>query len=256
MIKMTNVQFQRENRSILTQIDLQMNDGEHWVLLGRNGSGKTTLLEMMTGYVFPSSGKVEVLGNVYGSCDVREVRKKIGYISQSLFEKMTLSDPVWEAVAGGELGYLRFYQVIPERLVDKAMDTLKLVRMDHVANQSLGSLSQGERKKVMLARALMSNPHILILDEPCSGLDLYEREQMLKTIGHIGESVKQIIYVTHQFEEIISMFSHVALIGQGTVLRSGRKEDVLTHQNIQEAYGVPVAIDWDYGRPWIKVKPN
>lgn len=167
MIQLKNVHFIRNDRPILSDISLEMKEGEHWVVLGKNGSGKTTLLELITGYQFPSKGDVVVNGFHYTECDVREARKKIGYISQSLLEKLTLRDPVLEIVATGEYGYLRFYEEVPPEVEEKASQLIDWVGLPHLKNQPIGMLSQGERKKIMLARALMSDPSILIMDEPC-----------------------------------------------------------------------------------------
>jgi iron complex transport system ATP-binding protein len=160
VVKLSDIHFIREERHILADVQLTIEQGQHWIVLGKNGSGKTTILEMMNGYLFPSRGRVEVLGNVYGECDVREIRKQIGYISQSLFDKLTPRDPVWEVVATGEYSFLRFYQQIPEEVKEKALTMLNRVGLRHVSGQLLGSLSQGERKKVMLARTLMHNPKL------------------------------------------------------------------------------------------------
>lgn len=147
VVVMQNISLRREENQILDDVHLRIEPGEHWVILGRNGSGKTTLLEMMNGYMFPSSGRIEVLGNVYGQCDVREVRKEIGYISQTLIEKLTLRDPVWEVVATGAYAFLRFYQTIPDEVKTKAMQLLDEMGFAKLANHPLGTLSQGERKK-------------------------------------------------------------------------------------------------------------
>ncbi|MEW9698824.1 ABC transporter ATP-binding protein [Paenibacillus sp. SI8] len=253
MIHLSGIHFIREERHILRDVNLHMQQGEHWVLLGRNGSGKTTLLEMMNGYEFPSRGTVEVLGNRYGQCDVREVRKKIGYISQSLFEKLNLADPVWEVVATGEYAYLRFYQEIPQEVKERSLAILKRVRIPHLADQPLGTLSQGERKKVMLARSLMSKPSILIMDEPAAGLDLYERERLLTDINDLSQQDITVVYVTHHIEEIIPLFTHVALIEQGKLIAAGPKREVLTPENVYRAFGVHITLDWFKERPWIKV---
>lgn len=253
VIQLTEINFKRDERIILDQVNLQIKEGEHWVILGKNGSGKTTILELMNGYLFPSSGRVEVLGNVYGSVDVREVRKKIGYISQSLFEKLNLRDPVWEVVATGEFAFLRFYETIPEEVVEKARELLRRINLEHVQNQTLGTLSQGERKKVMLARALMTQPAVLIMDEPCSGLDLYEREKLLQDIHELADQKISLIYVTHHIEEIIPVFSHVALLNEGKIVAQGKKKEVLTPEHMYTAYQTHVSIDWHNERPWIKV---
>ncbi|HEX7056447.1 MAG TPA: ATP-binding cassette domain-containing protein [Bacilli bacterium] len=254
MIRLQHIHFMREQQHILDDVNLTMRPEENWVILGKNGSGKTTILELMCGYQFPSSGSVEVLGNRYGECDVREVRKSLGYISQSLFEKFTAHDPVWEIVATGEYAYLRIYQKIPDDVITKADRILATLRLAHLRNQPLGTLSQGERKKVMLARTLMANPRLIIMDEPCSGLDLYERENMLDSIAKLQNSGVQLVYVTHHIEEIIPLFTHVALIEQGRVVAAGPKEETLTAELLYRTFQVPVAVEWSNGRPWIKVQ--
>ena len=253
MISLQHLSLIRGNRHILNYVSIEMKPGENWVILGRNGSGKTTLLEMMTGYMFPSSGRVEVLGQVYGQCDVREVRKSIGYISQSLLEKLTLSDPVWEVVATGAYAFLRFYQDIPEEAKSLAYSLLNEMDFGRLAELPLGTLSQGERKKVMLARSLMSNPKILIMDEPCAGLDLYEREKMLHEIDRLRQRNITVVYVTHHVEEILPLFTHVALIKDGRLMAAGLKDEVLNHELIKQTYDIDAQLEWDGGRPWIKV---
>ncbi len=253
VIRLHHVYFIRNGNTILDDVSLHMQAGEHWVILGKNGSGKTTILEMMNGYLFPSSGKIQVLGHTYGECDIREVRKQIGYISQSLFEKLTPADPVWEAVATGQYGYLRFYETIPQEVKDKAIHLLEQFKLASRKDNPLGTLSQGERKKVMLARSLMTEPSVLIMDEPCSGLDLYEREQLLATINSLGGRNMTVVYVTHHIEEIVPLFTHVALIDQGRIVAAGEKASVLVPERLEQAYQVPLSIDWHNERPWVKV---
>ncbi|PAD79349.1 MULTISPECIES: ABC transporter ATP-binding protein [Paenibacillus] len=253
MISMQHISLIREQRRILDDISLDMSAGENWVILGRNGSGKTTLLEMMTGYMFPSSGLVEVLGQRYGQCDIREVRKSIGYISQSMVERLSLIDPVWEVVATGAFAFLRFYQAIPEDVRDRALSLLAEMKLDYLAEQPLGTVSQGERKKVLLARALMGDPKLLIMDEPCAGLDLYEREKMLAEVDRLKRRNVMVVYVTHHIEEIVPLFSHVALVREGRLVAAGRKEDVLTPELIKQTYHIDVELKWDDDRPWIRV---
>lgn len=250
---MQNVRFVRNERTIIDHISLEMKKGEHWVLLGRNGSGKTTLLELINGYVFPTSGTVSVLGHRYGSVDLRDIRREIGYMSQSLLDKFVLRDPVWEIVASGKYAWLRVYQKMPREVVDQALDILTDLNISHLRNQPLGTLSQGERKKVLLARSLMQNPKLLIMDEPCSGLDLYEREKFLEDIQNLEGRDLQMIYVTHHSEEIVPVFTHAALIHEGRLIAAGPKEEILTGKNMSRLFSLKVEVDWDKGRPWLKV---
>ena len=254
MIRLENVEFKREQRHILQDLNWHVRPSENWVILGRNGSGKSTVLEMINGYLFPSSGKIQVLDHVYGACDVREVRKKIGYISQALLEKMTLRDPVWEVVATGAFGFLRFYEVIDQELHERAVEMLRQLKLEHVQDQPLGTLSQGERKKAMLARVMMMNPALLILDEPCAGLDLYEREHFLHSLQDLHSKNMQILYVTHHIEEIVPIFTHVALMNSGKLIAADEKKHVLTDSILQEAYQIQVHVEWENERPWIKMK--
>lgn len=256
VVEMKDLFLQRYERTILKGASLRISKGEQWVVLGRNGSGKTTLLEMMTGYMFPTSGTVDVLGSRFGECDVREVRKRIGYISQSLVEKLSLSDPVWEVVATGEYAFLRFYQQIPEDVKEKAVGLLDEIGLGAAARQPFGTLSQGERKKVLLARALMTEPELLIMDEPCSGLDLFEREKLLLEMDKLASRQMTVVYVTHHMEEIMPMFTHVALVADGEVIAAGPKAEVLNPESLSRAYGLSLEVDWSYGRPWLKVKPE
>ncbi|WP_309118464.1 ATP-binding cassette domain-containing protein [Paenibacillus sp.] len=253
MIRLSNVSFIREGRSILTDISWQVEKGQHWALLGRNGSGKTTLLEIISGYQFPSTGAVEVLGARYGQVDLREQRKRLGYISQSLFEKLTPRDPLWEAVATGAYAHLRFYEKIDPEVRDRAMARLQQFGLERLADNPIGTLSQGERKKAMLARALMGEPELIVLDEPCSGLDLYQRENYLEVVEQISKEAA-LLYVTHHMEEIVPALTHVALLREGKLTAAGPKRDVLTATLIEEAYDVQVTLDWEEERPWIRVK--
>ncbi|QMV44593.1 ABC transporter ATP-binding protein [Cohnella cholangitidis] len=253
MIHLQGLTFRRGEREILRGVDLTVNPGEHWTLLGRNGCGKSTILEMITGYLFPTSGKIDVLGHRYGQVDVREVRKQIGYISPSLIEKMTLRDPLWEIVASGAFAYLRFYEEVADEVRERAYAELDRVGLRSLAEQPFGTLSQGERKKALLARTMMASPQLLILDEPCAGLDLYEREKFLNALSELSTNKLSMLYVTHHIEEIIPLFTHVALMAQGQLVGTGLKRDVLTPEKLREAYDLPIEINWKGDRPWIEV---
>ncbi|WP_217594347.1 ABC transporter ATP-binding protein [Cohnella sp. GbtcB17] len=254
MIELKNIVWRREERDILRGVDLNVKAGERWVLLGRNGCGKSTLLEMITGYLFPTSGTVDVLGNRFGRVDVREVRKKIGNIGPSLIEKLVPRDPVWEIVVGGINAYLRIYEEIADEVKAKALAELDRVGLAARAEQPFGTLSQGERKKALLARTMMADPQLLIMDEPCAGLDLFEREKFLDSLGSLSKRVDGILYVTHHIEEIVPLFTHVALMAEGRIIAAGPKREVLTAELLRDAYEVPVNVRWSQDRPWITVE--
>ncbi|MEW9671448.1 ABC transporter ATP-binding protein [Ammoniphilus sp. 3BR4] len=253
MIKLNNIYLKRNNKVVLEDVNLNIESEQQWVIIGKNGSGKTSLLEMVTGYLFPSSGSVEVLGNQYGSCNIPEVRKKIGYITPNLFEKLSLSDSVLEVVATGNFGYLRFYQQIPQEALEKASDIMDRIQISHMKDRPLGLLSQGERKKVLLARALINDPSVLIMDEPCAGLDLEERERFLESVQKLAEQNVRMIYVTHHLEEIIPCFTHAAILKEGRIIASGEKSQVLTDEALSEAFHLPLSIQWHKERPWVIV---
>jgi len=253
MIHLQGLTFRREDREILRGVDLKVNPGEHWTILGRNGCGKSTVLEMITGYVFPTKGTVDVLGNRYGRVDVREMRKRIGYISPALIEKMSLGDPLWEIVASGAFAYLRFYEEVADEVRERAYIELERVGLRSLAEQPFGTLSQGERKKALLARTMMASPELLILDEPCAGLDLFEREKFLNALSELSGTHLSILYVTHHIEEIVPFITHVALMSDGQIVASGAKREVLTPEKLQAAYDLPLEIKWRDDRPWIEV---
>jgi iron complex transport system ATP-binding protein len=253
MIHLQHLTLRRGEKDILRGVDLHVNRGECWTLLGRNGCGKSTVLEIITGYLFPSKGTVDVLGNRYGQVDVREIRKKIGYISPSLAEKFTLRDPVWEIVAGGAFAYLRIYEALPAGIKERALAELDRVGLLASSGQPFGTLSQGERKKVLLARTMMNAPELLILDEPCAGLDLYEREKFLDVLAGLAADDLSMLYVTHHIEEIVPLFTHVALMADGKITAQGTKHEVLTPELLEEAYELPLQVSWSAGRPWIRI---
>ena len=245
----------RDERHILKNIQWQVKKREHWAVLGLNGSGKTTLLQMIAGYLWPSKGKITVLGNRYGQCDLRQVRKSIGWVSSALEERLHPGERVRDVVISGKFASFGLYEQWGDDEVRQAEQLLRQFQCDHLADARFGRLSEGERQKVLIARALMAEPQLLILDEPCNGLDLYAREQLLQAISRLARLPHgpTLLYVTHHIEEILPDFQYVLLMADGTVYAMGEKERVLSSANLTAAYKVPIHVQWRAGRAWPQV---
>src|ERR1700722_19436019 len=194
----------RDRPHILDHITWSVRKGEHWVILGANGSGKTSLLSALTGYLTPPSGEVEVLGQRYGASDWRELRRAIGIVSSSVRQMMHDEEPALDSVISGKFAMIDFWGKSTARDRAGAMRLLRQVECAHLAARPWRVLSQGERQRILIGRALMARPRLLILDEPCAGLDPAVREHFLNFIQRLGGGKKAptLIFVTHHVEEI------------------------------------------------------
>ncbi|WP_053959145.1 ABC transporter ATP-binding protein [Sulfobacillus thermosulfidooxidans] len=258
LIELDHINFSRNGQNILQDISWRVEPGQNWALIGANGSGKTTLLNIITGYLWPSSGHVRVLGHEYGHVDLREIRKTIGWVSVSLgdwFFSHHGDNTVLQVVASGRDSSIGVpYRNISDDTKAHATKALEAVRMADKAERVYRLLSQGERQRVLLARAYMASFRLLILDEPCTGLDIPSREMVLDSIeqlAHEGEIA--LLYVTHHVEELRNTFSHGLLLDHGRILQQGRLDHVITNQTLSDAFGMPIEVQWDHGRPWVKV---
>lgn len=256
IVELKDILWKRDGRTILNHIDWQIRRGENWALVGLNGSGKTSLLKMIAGYMWPSRGKVTVLNHRFGQTDLRKLRRSIGWVSWALQEQFHPHDPVIEIVISGKFASIGIYETVQEEDREKARSILEQLGLGHVIESQYLHLSQGEKQKVLIGRALMADPALLILDEPCNGLDVRARETLLETIQQMGSlpDGPSIIYVTHHIEEIIPAFRHTLLLKEGEVLASGLSREVLTSANLSHCFSLPLEVQWIYGRPWITVK--
>ncbi|MCA0754566.1 ABC transporter ATP-binding protein [Paenibacillus sp. N4] len=256
MIEIKDVSWDREQKMILRNIDWTVREGEHWCLLGLNGSGKTTLLNMINGYIWPTTGTMSVLGKRFGEFDLRELRKSIGWVSTSLQQKLYGSEKALKIVLSGKFATIGLYDTTDECDVAKAEQLMRSLGCEALIGRTYDTLSQGERQRVLIARALMASPKLLILDEPCTGLDVFAREQLLRMIEAVagGEDAPTIIYVTHHVEEILPCFGKSLLIKQGEVFAAGDTEKVLTSAMMSDFFGVNVEIERRGGRSWLSVK--
>jgi len=255
VISFTDVSLRKNGQAILEGINWTINSNEHWAILGLNGSGKTSLLNIVSGYHFPTTGDVSVLGNKFGKTSLPELRKKIGFVSSSLdrFSQFVNNEAIEDVIVSGKFASFGLYENVSEEDYEKAFTLIEMMRLGYLKGKSFQLLSQGEKRRVLIARALMSKPEILILDEPCSGLDILSREQLLDIMEEVLQNKCHIIYVTHHIEELVKELTHVLLIHNGKIVASGPKKEVLIDTNLTETFKVPVKVTWKDDRPWLTI---
>ncbi len=239
ILTVAGLHIERGGTVILHAINWRVAPGQHWVILGANGSGKTSLLSALTGYLMPTAGEVCLLGETYGHADWRELRKQIGLVSSSIRQMMADDEPALATVASGKYAMIDFWGRVTRTEKARALKLLAQVECEYLAARPWRVLSQGERQRVLIGRALMAKPRVLILDEPCAGLDPAAREQFLHFIQRLGEHRHSptLILVTHHVEEIMPVFSHVLLLKAGGVLATGEKAKALNSRNLSRAFG-------------------
>ena len=238
ILSVDNLRIVRDGTVILDDVSWRVARGEHWVMLGANGSGKTSLLSALTGYLMPTDGEISLLGETYGESDWRELRKKIGLVSSSVRQRMADEEPALETVASGKYAMIDFWGTLTRTEKSQARKLLRQVECEYLAARPWRVLSQGERQRVLIGRALMAKPRVLILDEPCAGLDPAAREHFLQFIQRLGaqKNSPTLILVTHHVEEIMPVFSHVLILKNGRVLVAGKKSVVMNSKNLSQAF--------------------
>ncbi|WP_054706196.1 ABC transporter ATP-binding protein [Bacillus sp. JCM 19041] len=256
MIHVEGLSFYREGKPIVSNVNWHVKKGEHWAVLGANGSGKTTLLKLLTGYEWASKGQISVLGNRFGMTNLQELRKKIGWVSASLDQQYQIHEslPCVDVIVSGVHASIGVHESITKADEQRAIELAQSFGLESIMYQPLNKLSQGERKKVFLARAIINKPELLILDEATSGLDLYAREQLLEEIENLlmKPEAPTLLYVSHYPEEIVPTINKVLLLKEGQVLASGQKEEVLTSENLSNTLGLNIEVSWANERPWVK----
>lgn len=250
-LELTDVVVRREGRNIIDHVTWAVDGDERWVILGPNGAGKTTLLQLADTLMHPTSGTVTVLGETLGRTDVFEVRPRIGFASSAMAKSVPRDETVLNTVLTAAYSVLgrwnEKYEEIDER---RALRVLGDWRLDHLADRTFGTLSDGEQKRVQIARAVMTDPELLLLDEPTASLDLGSREELLTLLSGYASSptTPAMLMVTHHVEEIPVGFTHVLLLREGKVVAAGPIPDTLTAQSLTEAFGIPIVLSSADGR--------
>lgn len=251
VLQFTDVSVVRDTNPILDSITWTVDSAERWVILGPNGAGKTTLLQLAAAQMHPTSGRVMVLDDTLGKADVFELRPRIGFASTAMARRVPRDERVVDVILTAAYSvtgrWNETYDEVDERRARRVLAEWKL---DHLADRHFGGLSDGEQKRVQIARAVMTDPELLLLDEPAASLDLGAREELVHLLGGYASSADApaIIMVTHHVEEIPQGFTHALLLSDGQIDAAGLIEEVITSENLSQAFGLPLVVSSESGR--------
>lgn len=256
LLRVAGLRVERGETTVLNGIEWLVRRDEHWVILGANGCGKTSLLKVLLGYLTPSAGEIRVLGREYGAYDWRDLRSHLGLVSSALHAAVPEHEPALYTVASGRGARLDLWGDPTPAEAREARRHLRRAGAGHLAERRWGVLSQGERQRVLIARALMARPRLLILDEPCAGMDPVARESFLARMEAVAREPRgpRLVLVTHHVEEITPCFSHALLLRAGKVLAAGPRARTLTTARLGETFGACVALRSRGGRLELRVK--
>lgn len=257
LVELRRLSVVRQRHHLLRSVDWEMREGERWAILGANGSGKTSLLRVLQAYLTPTGGDVTVCGERYGESNWPELRRRIGMVSSAIQQQIGEEETALSIVASGRDAVINLWGDIPSGRVRHARRLLREVECARLARRPWALLSQGERQRVLIARALMTDWRLLILDEPCAGLDPVARETFLGFLQRLatGPRTPGMILVTHHLEEIIPAVTHVLVLKDGRVLAGGPKARVLTSRVLSGAFGSRMQVRRHHGRYRVTVAP-
>ncbi|MDQ3416070.1 MAG: ABC transporter ATP-binding protein [Actinomycetota bacterium] len=251
VVELAEVSVTRGGSRLLDEVSWTVLDDQRWVVLGPNGAGKTTLLQVVSARMHPTAGVAGVLGEVLGTVDVFELRPRIGFMSAALADSIPAAERVADVVVSAAYAVVgRWREEYDEPDHDRARGLLSDVGIGHLADRTFGTLSEGERKRVQVARALMTDPELLLLDEPGAGLDLAAREDLVSTLTALAADIDApaSVLVSHHVEEIPPGFTHALLLRAGAVVAAGPVDEALTAETLSEAFGLPLVLERSAGR--------
>jgi len=251
VLELSDVSVVRDGNTILDSVSWAVDSAERWVVLGPNGAGKTTLLSIVSASIHPSSGVARVLDDTLGKVDVFELRPRIGFASTVLARRVPESETVLDVVLTAAYSVTgRWNEQYDDIDTRRARRVLSEWKLDHLEGRRFGSLSDGEQKRVQIARAVMTDPELLLLDEPAASLDLGAREELLQLLGGYASSPQApgIVMVTHHVEEIPRAFTHALLLKQGRIQASGPLDEVITDEHLSETFDMRISVENHDGR--------
>ncbi|GAB4066585.1 ABC transporter ATP-binding protein [Angustibacter speluncae] len=252
VLELAGVTVVRDGTALLEGIDWEVEEGDRWVVLGPNGAGKTTLLQVASGRMHPTQGVVGILGEVLGTVDVFELRPRIGLSSAALAERLPGEERVRDVVVTASYGVTgRWREQYDELDHARAVELLDALGVADLVDRRFGTLSEGERKRVQIARALMTDPELMLLDEPAAGLDLGGREDLVARLAELAHDLEApaLVLVTHHVEEIPPGFTHVLMLRDGKVVAQGPLVHTLTAENLTATFGLPLVVE-QHGERW------
>ncbi|HEY4268284.1 MAG TPA: ABC transporter ATP-binding protein [Galbitalea sp.] len=251
VLQLNDVSIVRDRNVILDKLSWTVDGAERWVILGPNGAGKTTLLQIAAALIHPSSGKALLLDDQLGAVDVFELRPRIGFASSAMSKRIPANETVLNVVLTAAYSVTgRWNEQYEDVDVRRAERVLAEWKLDHLSGRKFGDLSDGEQKRVQIARAVMTDPEILLLDEPAASLDLGSREELLQLLSGFASSPQSpaIVMVTHHVEEIPQGFTHALLLSNGSITAEGPIAEVVTSERLTETFGLPLEVTHDNGR--------
>ncbi|MFC2620011.1 MAG: ABC transporter ATP-binding protein [Pauljensenia sp.] len=255
VLNLSHVSIQRGDTQVLSDVSWSTRPRQHWVIVGPNGAGKTTLARVASGRLTPAAGEVPLSGANLCDADPAEIATRVGLASAAVGAKIVPTQSVLDTVRSAAWGVAVAHDEEYEQIDDeRARALMEIFGVDGLARREFATLSEGEAQRVLLARALMTDPEVLVLDEPTSGLDLGARELLIGALAEImaGSKSPQIILVTHQIEEIPAGVTHCAIMSAGTIAHQGPIDDVLTGVTLSEVYGMPLLAGRNEGRWWAR----
>jgi iron complex transport system ATP-binding protein len=251
VLQLSSVSIVRDGNTILDSVDWEVDSDQRWVILGPNGAGKTTMLQVAAAAIHPTNGNAEILDEELGAVDLFELRPRIGFASTALARRIPVAESVLDVVMTAAYSvtgrWNEEYEDIDERRAHRVLNEWKL---DHLAQRKFGALSDGEQKRVQIARSVMTDPELLLLDEPAASLDLGAREELVQLLGGYARDPGSpaIVMVTHHVEEIPPGFTHVLLLAGGRIVGAGPINDTLTSEKLTETFGLPIELTENDGR--------
>ncbi|MDQ1546265.1 MAG: iron complex transport system ATP-binding protein [Actinomycetota bacterium] len=251
VLQLTDVSIVRDGNTILDKLSWTVDGSERWVILGPNGAGKTTLLQIAAALIHPSSGKAVLLDERMGAVDIFDLRPRIGFVSSAMSRRIPGNETVLNVVMTAAYSVTgRWNEEYEDVDLARAQRVLGEWKLEAFADRTFGGLSDGEQKRVLIARAVMTDPELLLLDEPAASLDLGSREELLQLLSGFAKSksAPAMVMVTHHVEEIPRGFTHALLLADGKVVSEGKLDDVVTAKKLSKTFGIPLELSSSKGR--------